>query len=182
MLERLAEPDSASGLARKLNLPRQQVNYHLRELEREGFVKLVEERRKGNCIERLVRATARSYLISPEALGKLGRDPGEQRDRFSASYLVATAARAIEDLAVLGVRASKEGKRLSTLTLVTEIRFRSPAQRNAFAEDLSNTLLELLSKYHDEKAPEGRWFRFLAGAYPAITKQEDDAEDSAEVE
>ena len=37
------------------------------------------------------RATARSYLISPEALGGLGSDPDEIRDRLSAAYLVATA-------------------------------------------------------------------------------------------
>src|SRR5271165_5200603 len=59
LLVRLAEPDSAAGLARRMGMPRQKVNYHLRELEREGFVELFEERRKGNCLERVVRATAR---------------------------------------------------------------------------------------------------------------------------
>jgi DNA-binding transcriptional ArsR family regulator len=35
MLEHLAgEPNSGSGLARLMDLPRQQVNYHLRELEK----------------------------------------------------------------------------------------------------------------------------------------------------
>ncbi|MBL8987996.1 MAG: helix-turn-helix transcriptional regulator, partial [Gemmatimonadetes bacterium] len=34
LLEALAEPDSAAGLARRLGLPRQRVNYHLRLLER----------------------------------------------------------------------------------------------------------------------------------------------------
>ena len=56
LLERLSQPDSAAGLARQLGVPRQKVNYHLRELEREGFVELIEERRKGNCMERVVRA------------------------------------------------------------------------------------------------------------------------------
>jgi hypothetical protein len=50
-----------------LALPRQQVGYHLRALEQAGLVELVEERRKGNCIERIVRAAACSYVISPEA-------------------------------------------------------------------------------------------------------------------
>jgi len=61
-----------AGLARKLGLPRQRLNYHLRALEDAGLVELVEERRKGNCFERLLRATARSFVISPEALGVLG--------------------------------------------------------------------------------------------------------------
>ena len=58
VLEGLAEPDSAAGLARRLGLPRQQVNYHLRELEKRQLIEEVDQRRKGNCIERIVRATA----------------------------------------------------------------------------------------------------------------------------
>ena len=73
----LGEPGSAAGLGRKLGLPRQRVNYHLRELEKEGLLEVVEERKKGNCVERIVRATARSYLISSEALGTLGSRPEE---------------------------------------------------------------------------------------------------------
>src|SRR5262245_37054100 len=80
LLERLGEPGSSSSLARDLGLPRQRINYHLRELEKAGFVELVEERRKGNCVERLVKATARTYLISPEVLGALGRTTAEQED------------------------------------------------------------------------------------------------------
>src|SRR5579862_8354674 len=58
ILEGLAEPDSAAGVARRLGLPRQRVNYHLHELEKHELVRFVEERRKGNCVERIVRATA----------------------------------------------------------------------------------------------------------------------------
>ena len=32
ILEGLSEPDSASGLARRFGIPRQKINYHLREL------------------------------------------------------------------------------------------------------------------------------------------------------
>ncbi len=67
LLEALAEPQSASGLARTMKLPRQRINYHIRALESAGLVKKVGQRRKGNCIERLVKAVAHSYLISPEA-------------------------------------------------------------------------------------------------------------------
>ena len=37
----------------RVGLPRQLVNYHLRTLERHGLVELVEERRKGNVMERI---------------------------------------------------------------------------------------------------------------------------------
>ena len=44
LLERLREPASATRVAAELGIPRQRVNYHLRELERAGLVELVEER------------------------------------------------------------------------------------------------------------------------------------------
>ena len=42
LLAALAEPASATTLATRVGLPRQQVNYHLRALERHGLVDLVE--------------------------------------------------------------------------------------------------------------------------------------------
>src|SRR3954449_7132312 len=82
ILEHLREPDSASGLSRRLDVPRQKINYHLRELETAGIVEFVEERRKGNCIERVMRAKADSFLISPDTLGSVGPKPGHIRDHF----------------------------------------------------------------------------------------------------
>jgi DNA-binding transcriptional ArsR family regulator len=164
----LAEPDSASGLARRLGLPRQRVNYHLRELEKAGLVEFVEERRKGNCLERIVRATATSFLISPEALGTLGSAPEDVRDRFSMSTLLAMAARVIRDLAALSARALAANKRIATLTLRSEIRFKSAEDRAAFADELATELGRLKAKYHDHQAPGGRTFHVWTGAYPAI--------------
>ena len=181
MLEHLAEPASASTLARQLGLTRQQVNYHLHELEKHGAVEFVEERRKGNCVERLMRATAESFLISPDALGALAPDPAAERDRFSIAYLVAAAARTIRELAVLTLRARSAGKRLATLTLETEIRFRSAAERNQFAEELSGALAALTARYHDENAVGGRPFRVLAASYPLITRAEPDTADAVTI-
>jgi DNA-binding transcriptional ArsR family regulator len=168
ILGALAEPGSASSLSRELGLPRQRINYHLRELEKQGLVELVEERRRGNCLERVVRATARSYLISPEALGALGSDPERVSDRLSAAYLIATAGRAVCELAELQSRAEAAGRRLATLTLATEVRFRSAADRNAFTEELAEALAVLAARYHDDAAPEGRSFRFFVGGHPVL--------------
>jgi DNA-binding transcriptional ArsR family regulator len=175
LIERLAEPDSAAGLARRLGIPRQKVNYHLRELEREGFLELFEERRKGNCIERVVRATAREFLIAPHA-GK-----SITANRFSAAYLVSTAARIIRDLAALCVRARRAGKRIATLTLETEIRFATPDSRAAFAEELTASIAHLAAKYHNEHAEGGRRFRVVAASYPAL-KLEESSNESANLE
>src|SRR5215470_6879902 len=81
ILAELAEPDTAAAVARRVGLPRQQVSYHVRELEHAGLVTFVEERRKGNCVERVVQAAARSYVVSPAALGALGSTPAGQRRR-----------------------------------------------------------------------------------------------------
>ena len=172
MLELLSEPDSATGLAKRLKLPRQTVNYHLRELEQEGFVELVEQRLKGNCMERVVRATARSYVISPQALGALGLEASAVRDQFSSAYLVSAAARAIRDVSVLRQRADKAGKKIATLTLETEIRFADAKARQEFTAELLNAVAGLALKYHNDKAEGGRKFRLVLGSYPVITKQE----------
>lgn len=172
LLEQLTEPGSAADLARRLRIPRQKVNYHLRELEKHGLVELAEERRKGNCIERVMRATGRSYYISPITLGRLGAAAPELRDQFSAAFLVAAAARAMQDVATLGARAQRAGQRLATLALESEIRFATAADRKAFTDELLETIASLLRKYHDEKTAHGRSFRLLVGAYPVITKQE----------
>jgi DNA-binding transcriptional ArsR family regulator len=167
ILEALREPGSASSIAEGLGLPRQRVNYHLRELETQGLVELQEERRKGNCVERVFRATARHYLIAPEVLGDLAADPDQIRDRFSSTYLVALAADAIRDLGALRSGADAAGKKLATFSLQSEIAFATAAERNAFAEELANEVARLASKYHDEDAEGARRFKLLLGMYPA---------------
>lgn len=172
ILEALREPDSASGLGRRLGLPRQKLNYHLRELEKASLVEMVEERRKGNCTERILRSRADYYVIDPSALGSLSADPAAIGDRFSIPYLVAVAARAIQDLAVLSQRARKLGRSIATLSLDTEIRFASAAERNAFAGELATEVARLVEKYHRADAPEGRTFRLFAGVHPRVDRPE----------
>ena len=166
MLARLVEPNSAAGLARDLGLPRQRLNHHLRTLERAGLVELVEERRKGNCVERVVRASARAFLLSPEVLGPLGLSPDAVRDRFSSAYLLAAAGRVIRELVALEARARPAGKSVATLTAEADVRFASPEARAAFAGELTDAVARLAAKYHDEHAPGGRAFRVLVAAHP----------------
>jgi len=174
LLSELRDPDSASGLARRLRIPRQKINYHLRELEKRRLVELVEERRRGNCTERMLRATARAYVISPDVLGPLAADPEKIQDRFSSAYLVAVAARTIRDLGALRSKAEGAGKKLATLTLEAEVRFASAADRNAFAEELAAQVARLAAKYHNQGAPGGRSFKFVVAGYPAIHSKSQD--------
>lgn len=172
ILDALREPGSASTVARQLGLPRQKVNYHLRELEKAGFLEEVEQRRSGNCIERIVRATATHYLINPELLGSLAADGSSVEDRFSSTYLIALAAGAIRDLAALQQRAVKSKKRVATFALQTDVRFATVEARRAFTEELANAVAKLVAKYHDDETPGGRTTRFIVGAYPGSNRKE----------
>jgi DNA-binding transcriptional ArsR family regulator len=172
LLEQLMEPRSAAELARGLGLPRQRVTYHLRELERAGLLELVEERRKGNCVERVVRASARSYLISP-ALGRLGSAPDEPQDGFSAAYLMNLAARAIKEVALLSNAPRAAGRRLATISLETRVRLKDATSRNAFAEELATALGRLVAKYHHDGDGEGRLFQLFLAGYPTPGQTQD---------
>jgi len=161
----LAEPGSATSVARQLGLPRQKVNYHLRALEEHGLVALVEERPRRGLTERVVRASARSYVVSPSALGGSGADPS-RTDRLSSRYLIAVAARLVREVGLLARAADAAGQQLATLTVDTEIRFASPADRAAFTAELTRAVTDLASRYHDETAPGGRRHRLVVAAHP----------------
>lgn len=172
LLAELAEPGSATTLAQRVGLTRQKVNYHLRELERHGLVELVEERRKGNCTERVLRATAASYVISPSVLAAVEPDPGRSRDQLSARWLLAVAARLVRDVGELVTGAAKARKRLATFAIDGEVRFASAADRAAFAEELAGAVTSLVSKYHDEAAAGGRAHRIVVAVHPTIRREE----------
>jgi DNA-binding transcriptional ArsR family regulator len=172
LLAELAEPSSASSLAARVGLTRQKANYHLRELERHGLVELVEERRRGNCIERVMQATAASYVISP-TLAAFAPDPSREPDHRSARWLLALAGRLVREIGELIVGAGAAEKQLATLGIDSEVRFGSATDRAAFAGELADAVNGLVAKYHDEGAPGGRRHRFLVVLHPTITNDEE---------
>jgi DNA-binding transcriptional ArsR family regulator len=175
LLAELAVPGSATMLATKIGLPRQKVNYHLRTLEQHGLVHLVEERRKGNVTERMMQATAASYVISPTAMAAVAPDPARSPDRLSARWLLAVAARLVRDVGSLITGATKAGKRVATFALDGEITFATPADRAAFAEDLTVAVTQLVSRYN---AAEGRKHRIVVAVHPRATTPDTTTEES----
>jgi DNA-binding transcriptional ArsR family regulator len=173
LLAALAEPGSATALAARVGLPRQKVNYHLRSLESHGLVELVEERRKGNMTERVFQATAASYVISPTALSAVAPDPSRAPDQRSARWLLAVAGRLVSEVGELITGSSAAGKPLATLGIDSEVRFASAKDRGAFAAELAQSVNELVAKYHDESAPDGRPHRFVVALHPTITNKKD---------
>ena len=163
LLAELVEPGSAATIAARVGLARQKVNYHLKALESHGLLELAEERMRGGITERVLQATAAAYVVSPAALGASAADPDEAPDRLSARYLIALAGRVVREVGGLAQRAAAAGKRLPTMAIDTEIRFRSAEDRAAFADELTAAVIDLAARYHHD---DGRPHRLIVAAHP----------------
>ncbi|MEU9605037.1 helix-turn-helix domain-containing protein [Streptomyces sp. NPDC048057] len=179
ILAALAEPGSAAALAGRLGLPRQKVNYHLKSLERHGLVELAEERRKGNVTERVYRATAASYVISPSALAAVSPDPSRAPDQLSARWLLALGARLVQEVGALVTGGARARRRVATFGIDAEVRFASAADRAAFADDLTRAVTALVSRYHDEHAEQGRSHRVVVGLHQIPTTTHETTRETA---
>src|SRR5690606_3432601 len=145
---------------RMSNTPRRALAAH-------GRVPVRQRRRWGGRPDRPPAATAASYVVPPGAVGPAAADPSRrEQDRLSASYLIALGARLVREVGDLVRRARAAGKGLATLSIDTEIRFRSAAERAAFTRELTDAVARLIAAYHDESAPGGRAHRLVIGAHP----------------
>lgn len=168
-----SEPASAAGVAAALGLPRQRLGHHLRALRDRGLVVEVGQRHHGGLTEHILSASASSYALSPTALGAAGVDPSRVRDRLSAAYAVAVASRVVGEIGQLLRGAAEAHQRLPTLTAEADIRFRSAAERAAFADDVADAVRTLAARYHDASAAGGRWYRLIVVSHPRPRPVED---------
>lgn len=168
ILAALDEPDSASGIARRLNLPRQKVRYHLVELERYGYVELMETRRKGNCLEQVMRRAARAFLVCPALLGDTSLSRIEILDRYSSANLVAKAIATAQTVAEQQGEAAAQGLRLATFAAESRIHARSPQDLARFMEDLARAVHEVCARYDaGPKDPEARPYDLFLACHPS---------------
>jgi hypothetical protein len=72
----------------------------------------------------------------------------------------------VREVGRLAHRAGTAGKAVPVFALDTEIRFASPADRAAFADELTAAVSRVAAKYHDEQAPDGRWQRLVLAVHP----------------
>lgn len=170
ILHELDQPDSAAGIARRLGISRQHVNYHLRQLETIGLVETVGERKRRGCVERLVRSVARSFVIGPRALGEVAADPAQIEPAETEEYLVASAATVIDEVAGLSERTDPAGRPLKAMTVRADVCLPAPGLQRMFMEDLTAAVEGVVARYHDERGETGRCVRVLVGAYPASSR------------
>jgi hypothetical protein len=116
--------------------------------------------------ERLFISLARSFVVSPKALGPAAADPTRSKDRLAASYLIALGARIVREVGDLWRQARQVNKHLATLAIDTEVQFASPADRAAFTRDLTQAVTELVSRYHATTAPGSRPHRLVVVSHP----------------
>jgi len=180
ILDALREPDSAAGVARRFRLPRQKVNYHMRELARNHFLERAGQRRRRNMIERRYRTMAQGYILSPELLGRLGLSLPQAEDAFSAAYLLGVLALAQSELGRASREAAEQSKRLTTLSVSSELRFESAEQRAKFAVELRRAVVDAIGRYaspytlEDGSPGHGRPYRLVLGCYPIPPKITED--------
>jgi DNA-binding transcriptional ArsR family regulator len=174
LLRELATPHSAASLAAKLGIPRQKLNYHLRQLEAHGLVELHDTRTHGGLTERVLAATAAAFFVDPAlggdaragnaVAGGAGARPDAAADHLSARYLIAVAARAVREVGRLARRGP-----VATLTIDTTIGFATPDDRAAFADELTAAVTQLAAKYHHD---DGRAHRLVIAAHPLPEEDE----------
>jgi DNA-binding transcriptional ArsR family regulator len=166
------DPISATELASRLGLPRQRVNYHVRQLARHGFLRRAGRRRRRNMIEQRFAASARGLLLSPELLGAVAADWREIPDAASAAYLLALSGEMESDVARASREAAKGGRRLSTLSFKSQFRFATPEQREGFTHALRDALTEVIARHTsayrrpDGSEAPGTPYRLVLGSYP----------------
>jgi DNA-binding transcriptional ArsR family regulator len=174
----LASPASATEVADRLGLPRQKVNYHVRQLADAGFLRRAGQRRKRNMIEQRWVATARSYLLTPEVVPPLQPRTQSISDRLSADYLLALAGQIESELGTARREADRQGKRLSTLSIDGEIAFESAGQRAAFTQALQQAVTAVVREFSTAPGrPKSRQFRLVVGCYPLAAGAESTARD-----
>lgn len=161
LLARLAEPASATELAVALGLGRQKVAYHLKALEEAGLVELVEERQRRGCTERVLRATAATFVVDPAVVSP---DPVEAQDRHAAEHLVGVAADTVRDVTRMQAAAAARGERLLTFTIEAEVSFGQPADLEAFTDALAEAVKATADRFHTGG---GRRYRVVMGGHPA---------------
>ena len=165
VLAALGEPDSAAGVARHIGRPRQQVNYHLKELARVGLVKSAGERRKGNFIEQLYQAVARRFVVSSRFTWNQERLEATLRDQVALAQLAELGERLQCDAANLIDAAMIKGTEIPSVSAVAEVRFENEAARGRFLEEYMDALQKLLNKHG---ATKGDAFRVVFAAYPEL--------------
>lgn len=167
IMELAIEETSGTEAARHLGLPRQMVNYHVSALERAGFLVRVSDVRRRNMVERRLQSSARSYLISPDILGRLSGAKRRFPDPASPSALLALAARAQNDLGT-SLLSPTQPDPLPALSFSSKLHFADDESREAFIRALGESVVAVVRKFSSpmDSTRGTPQFGLMLGLYP----------------
>lgn len=172
ILSEAREASTAAEIARRVGLPPQKVNYHVRSLVDAGFLQPAGEGRKRNLVEKRYRASARSYVLLPQVLGAMSAGAVSHPDRFSATHLMRLSALLQDELATWLDPDRVGEESVPTLSLEAELRFDSAEQRAAFADALRRAVSRVIGRHAapaldaSGRPRPGRAYRLVLGCYP----------------
>lgn len=167
LLAELREPGSASSLAKRLDLPRQQLGYHLRALEESGLVRLVEERPKRGFVERVLVAAADAFVLDPGLLGT--SQAADVQDAHAAAHLVQAAGTVVREVTRMRSAAEAAGQRLLTFTIEADVGFAQPQDFYDFTDALAQAVADIAARYAPGVGRRG--YHLVIGAHPAVADQ-----------
>jgi DNA-binding transcriptional ArsR family regulator len=164
IVKRLAEPRSCPELAQILNLPTQQVNYHMRKLTEAGLVERIDERRVRGTVEGIYQARAASYWLSPNLVGRLGAR--KTINEAGLSYLLSLA----EDLQTDVAKLANAPEPQPCLGVSAYVELKDPKRRAEFLDEVQQVLQTLARKYGATgRSKERNSYRLLLACYPQKT-------------
>lgn len=149
ILHLLASPSTCTKIAGLLGTSPQKVYYHVKVLERAGFVRKRKERRVNGIMEGVYEAGHRSVSLSPRLVAALG---GNIAGRVSLDRLIAmseTLAKDVQSLAGLEADAA-------TLSIDATVTLASEADRSAFLRDAKTAIEDLARRYGHRTAEQQR--------------------------
>jgi len=170
ILEALRTPQSAASVARQIGQARQNVTYHVKELERAGLVRKAAERRNGNFIESLFESVAGTFVVSPRAAWGDERRIEAMREQLSLERLVVLGERLGKDATELLDRAAFDGEEIASASVEAEVSFSSEEARAAFLNEYLAAVGPLLKKYGRRK---GTPYRVAVAVYPDPARGEE---------
>ena len=160
ILREMNQAQTTAELAQRMDMPRQKLGYHVRQLEEAGLLQSVGESRRGNCVARQLQAVARHFVVS-----KTDADTGVLPGRFSSNWLVEQSARTIREIGMLSAAADAVDEQIQAVTLDAEIAFDNLQEQQAFAQELGEIISALVARYGSDSSA-ARRFRVLAASYP----------------
>jgi len=135
ILEALRAPASAAAVGREVGQSRQNVSYHLKELERTGLVRRVGERRNGNFVEALFQSVGGTFVVSPRAAWGDPRRSAAMADQHSLENLATLGERLQHDAIALLDRAAFDGDEIASAAVAADVGFANAPDREAFMKE-----------------------------------------------